>query len=80
MAAGKPILTDFPCRYNPLITCGAGIEVANSIVENIAKAIEDFAAMDKETYARYCKNARKGAEEYDFKSLTKKLLAVMTEE
>ncbi len=80
MAAGKPILADFPCRYNPLITCGAGIEVSNPTVENIAKAIEDFAAMDKETYAGYCKNARKGAEEYDFKSLTKKLLAVMTEE
>lgn len=80
MAAGKPVLTDFPCKYNPVTACGAGIEVTEPTVENIAKAIEDFAAMDKKTYERYCRNARKGAEAYDFKNLTKKLLAIMTEE
>ena len=77
MAAGKPILVDFPCRYNPLITCGAGIEVSSPTVESIAKAIEDFADMDEDTYARYSKNARRGANEYDFKNLALKLLAIM---
>ena len=26
-AAGQPILCDFPCRYNPVVTYGAGTEV-----------------------------------------------------
>ena len=77
MAAGKPVLVDFPCKYNPVVQCDAGIEVENPTVENIAKAIDAFADMDKETYDRYCRNARKGAEKYDFKNLTKKLLEIM---
>lgn len=80
MAAGKPILDDRPCNYNPLVECGAGIEVKNPTPENIAKAIEDFAALDKQTYDQYCRNARKGAEKYDFKNLTQKLLQIMTGE
>lgn len=78
MAAGKPILTDFFCRYNPVTECGAGIEVKNPVNENIAKAIEEIAQMNQETYANYCLNARKGAEQYDFPKLTKKLLNIMT--
>ena len=77
MAAGKPILDDRPCNYNPLVECDAGIELENPTVENIAKAIDDFSTMDKETYDRYCRNARKGAEKFDFKILTKKLLKIM---
>ena len=33
--------------------------------------------MDEDTYARYSKNARRGANEYDFKNLALKLLAIM---
>ena len=33
--------------------------------------------MDKETYGIYCRNARKGAEKYDFKNLTQELLKIM---
>ena len=77
MAAGKPILADFPCKYNPVVQSGAGIEVSEPTPENIAKAIEDFVDMDKETYDRYCRNARKGAEKYDFKNLTQELLKIM---
>lgn len=80
MAAGKPILDDRPCNYNPLVECDAGIEIKDPTVENIAKAIDDFANMDKGTYDKYCRKARKGAEKYDFKNLTKKLLKVMTGE
>ena len=80
MAAGRPILVDFPCKYNPVVQCGAGVEVKNPTPENIAKAIEDFAALDKKTYDQYCRNARKGAEKYDFKNLTQKLLQIMTGE
>lgn len=77
LAAGKPILTDFPCKYNPVIECMAGIEISDAAPQNIAGEIEDFAALDKVQYAQYCKNARKGAEKYDFKNLTQVLLKIM---
>lgn len=77
MAAGKPVLDDRPCNYNPLVECDAGIEVKNPTPENIAKAAEDFAEMDAETYGRYCRNAREGAEKYDFKNLAQMLLKIM---
>lgn len=78
MAAGKPILMDIPCEYNPITIYGAGIEVSNPTVENIAKVIEKIAQIDASSYMQYCKNARKCAEQYDFKKLTKKLLTIMT--
>lgn len=80
MAAGKPILDDRPCNYNPLVACDVGIEIQNPTVENIAKAIEGFVDMDPETYANYCRNARKGAEKFDSKNLTQELLKIMTGE
>ena len=80
MAAGKPILVDYCCKYNPVVQCSAGVEIANPTAESIARKIEDFAMMNEETYNQYCKNARKGAEQYDFENLTKKLLKIMTGE
>ena len=77
LAAGKPILAVFPCKYNPVVQCDAGVELQHSSIENIAKAVEKFADMDEETYNRYCRNARKGAEKYDFKNLTQELLKIM---
>ncbi len=78
MAAGKPILTVFPCKYNPAVQVGAGEDIEAPSAANIAAAIERFAAMDREKYLGYCQNARKGAEQYDFKRLTEKLLEIMT--
>lgn len=78
MAAGKPILTVFPCKYNPAVQIGAGEGVGAPSVANIAEAVERFAEMDGTAYARYCQNARKGAAQYDFKRLTEELLEIMT--
>lgn len=78
MAAGKPVLTDFPCNYNPLVAYDAGVEVSNPTVERIAHTIEEFANLDAEVYSRYCMNSRRGAEQFDFKNLTKKIIQIMT--
>ena len=80
MAASKPILADFSCKYNPVLQNGAGIDIENPTLKNIAKAIEDFAELDLATNTKYCRNARKGAETYDFKNLTHKLIKIMTGE
>lgn len=77
MAAGKPILTDFPCKYNPSVQCGAGIDVEDARAETVAKAIDDIAEMGKELYDSYAQNARKGAEEYDFPKLTERIMKII---
>lgn len=77
LAAGKPILSDFPSGHNPAVVWGAGIEVSDPTPENIAQAIEDFVHMDKETYAQYSKNAATAAKAYSFEELTKKLCAIV---
>ena len=77
LAAGKPVLSDFPCPYNPAVQAGAGLNVDEPAPENIAAAVEALENADRAEYARMCANARAAAEEYDFKTLTKKLFAVI---
>lgn len=74
LAAGKPILCDFPSNYNPVIMGNAGVSVDSALPKEIARKIETFADMDTEQYNEYCSAARKTSEEYDFKILTQKLL------
>ena len=74
LASGKPILCDFPSNYNPIIMGNAGIAVESGEPKEIALQIEAFKNMDNEQYNKYCISARKTAEEYDFKILTKKLV------
>ena len=76
-AAGKPILTDFPCGHNPAKACGASIEIEEYGAQGIAEAIDSCAAMPQETRAQIGAKARNVAAEYDFANLTKKLLSVI---
>ena len=76
LAAGKPILADFPCRYNPIIKYSAGIEVENPTSENIADVIDKFSFMNTEEYERYCRNALKASKNFDFKVLTEKVIDI----
>lgn len=74
MAAGRPVLCDFPCKYNPVLMGNAGISVDSAVPSEIAEQIDKFVKMDKSEFDTYCVNARKTAEEYDFNILTQKLL------
>lgn len=76
LAAGKPVLRDFPCPYNPAVTYGAGIEVSGTQPQQIAKAIDALVTSAEQERQSYCANARRAAEDYDFKHLTDKLIAV----
>lgn len=74
-AAGRPIFCDFACKYNPVITEGAGISVSSGNEAEIAEAIDKMAeAGDLDKYSR---RAREAAEKYDFKRLTQKLADIM---
>lgn len=78
-AAGRPILMDFPCSYNPMATCHAGLVVEDPTPQRVAAAVEQFASLPEAEYAEFCVNARRAAEDYDFKRLTEKLIRVIEE-
>lgn len=77
LAAEKPILCDFPCKYNPVIQSGAGISTTEAKPAEIAAAIEQMACLSLEEYKVYCDAAGKAAQEYDFRVLTQKLVDVI---
>lgn len=80
LAAEKPILSDFPCPYNPSVQCGAGISVDNPTPEHVAAAIERLAELPEEQYRQMGANARRAAEkEFDFRVLTQKLADVIAQ-
>jgi len=75
MAAGKPILCDFPCKYNPVIMHSAGIAVESGKVSDIVETIERMESLrEKESLAE---NALKAAKYYDFINLAKHLMKVI---
>ncbi len=76
LAAGKPILTDFPSPYNPSVQRGAGVCIDAPTVENVARGIEAMTSLPLEEHTRMCANARRAAEDYDFKHLAAKLAAI----
>lgn len=76
-AAGQPILCDFPCRYNPAINYGAGMEVRDARPQEIATVIGQLAKLPAEQRRLMGAKARRAAEDYDFKCLTDKLMAVI---
>lgn len=77
LAAGKPVLSDFPCAHNPSVVYNAGVDVPEPSAEKIASAVESFTTMDSAKYEEYCKNASLTAQSYDFKELTKKLFNII---
>lgn len=48
LAAGKPVLSDFPCPYNPAVTYGAGLDVQHPDAASVAHRVEEMAAMGPE--------------------------------
>lgn len=77
IAAGKPILVDFSCKYNPVIDAKCGTDLQIQTADEIAKEIMNFYNMEELQYKEYCKNAVFAAEKYDFARLTERLLQVI---
>lgn len=77
LAAGKPVLSDFPCPYNPAADHGAGLDVQQPDAVSIARAVEKMAAMPPQEREAMARNALRTAQEYDFRKLTDKLLDVI---
>lgn len=74
-AAEKLTLMDLPAKYNPLVTWEAGIVVDGA--KEIPEGIERTQALSEEEWAALRENARRAAEEYDFKNLAQQLIKVL---
>ena len=74
MAAGKPIFSDFACKYNPVIMHGCGIDVEDATPQGIAKKIEEIITMSDVERLKYGEKARIAAETiYNFNAHIQKL-------
>lgn len=74
LASEKPILTTFPCKYNPAVYEGAGVDVSSPTPEIIAETID---RLSKEDLSKYKLNAHLAAKKYDYKELSMRLLEIL---
>ena len=75
LASGKPSLTTFPCKYNPAVYEGAGVDVNPPTPQEIAKTIDELSTSD---LTEYQAKALEAAQKYDYKVLTMRLLDILT--
>lgn len=75
-ASGKPVLSMIKPNYDLVEEMKAGESVENN-PDVVADAIEQFCQMDKTKYEYYCINARKTAEQYDYKRLVHVLIEMI---
>ncbi len=76
LAAGKPILGNIAPKYDYIESNGCGMMKEFHSVKEYADAILEVANMPRAKYIVMCENARKTAEQYDFRVLTEKLITV----
>ena len=77
MASGKPIISTVRMGYSIIDKYQCGLELDNSTPQELADAIIKVKSMSKEEYQKTGNNAKKGAENFDFKVLTDKLINVI---
>ncbi len=76
-AAGKPVFYTIRPGYSIVEKYGCGRLTEGFEPKDIAAGIQAMAEMSEEEKAEMAKNARKTAEVYDFKNLTKKLIEII---
>ena len=79
MAAGRPIFSTVRPGYSIWEKYDCGRDTEDSRPEPLAHELGKMAALPPEELSRLGRNARKGAEDYDFRVLTQKLLNVIGE-
>ena len=77
MASGKPIISTVKMGYSIIKKYKCGMELEKSTPQELAKAILKIKSMPLEEYETLGHNAKKGAEDFDFKVLTQKLIEVI---
>jgi glycosyltransferase involved in cell wall biosynthesis len=77
MASGKPIISTVKMGYSIIEKYKCGIELENSTPEELVQAISDIKNMPEHQYKLLGSNAKSGANDFDFKVLTKKMRNVI---
>lgn len=77
MASGKPIISTVKMGYSIIERYQCGIELEKGTPQELADTILKFKNMNKNEYNMIGQNAKKGAENFDFKELTKKLIDII---
>lgn len=77
LAAGKPVISNARIAYSPIERDDCGAFAAGPSVEDYVRAVLKVYELPQEEYTAMCQNARRVAQEYDFKNLTRKLIDVI---
>ena len=75
MASGKPTLTTFPCKYNPAVYEGTGVDLDTSTPQAIAGKIDELSESDLTSYKE---KALEASKKYDYKALSMRLLDILS--
>lgn len=77
LASGKPMAIFSHCGYSQVDAYHCGVHCHETTTDSYIQTIERLLSLSPSEYNTMCTNARKAAEEYDFKVLTQKLLQVL---
>lgn len=77
LAGGRPVYSTVRTPYSIIEPAGCGFATKGFSAKELAEGLDHLAALPAEELLRMGQNARRISQEYDFKNLTKKLLAVM---
>ena len=76
-ASGKPVLSDLTVNYDLIERYGAGVTLPTQDTEEMCRQVLRFAHMPQEEYRQICQNARRAAQDYDYRALTQRLLQIL---
>lgn len=77
MASGKPIISTVKMGYDPIEKYGCGVSIEKDTPNELADAIMHISNMSIYDYNEMSRNSKSGAQNYDYKLLTQKLISVM---
>jgi len=78
MASGKPVISSVKMGYSILEKYNCGLELENASAQDLADGILKVRNMSEEEYKKMGDDAKKGAEDFDYKVLTNKLIQVIS--
>ena len=79
MASGKPILTNVKMGYCLLQKYNCGKVAESESLDSYVEAIRKIKMLSPQEYDELCRNALRAAQDFDYKNLSRSLLAVIGE-
>ncbi|RBP69095.1 glycosyltransferase involved in cell wall biosynthesis [Alkalibaculum bacchi] len=73
IASKKPILSTINMNYNPIIEYKCGEVIPTNNPKEVAEMIKKISSLDKDSYQKYCDNAKEACQNLDYKLLTRKM-------